>query len=195
MTRIGYARVSTTDQHPEVQAERLGAAGCTRIYQDTGVSGAKASRPEWDKCLERLEPGDTLVAVRLDRIGRSVQNLIDVFETLRQRGVDVVILDQAIDTTTPAGKLMFHVIAAIAEFERDLIRERTRDGLKTARERGRKGGRKPKLTPAQATLVRRMYDACDADGRKQYTVAEIAGMVKVSRGTVYEYLRRTAQAA
>jgi len=129
LARIGYARVSTRDQHPEAQRERLEAAGCTRIYTETGASGARASRPEWDKCLDRLEPGDTLVCTKLDRIGRSVRNLMDVSSLLQERGVDLVCLDQPIDTTSPQGRLFFTILAAFAEFERDLIRERTRDGL------------------------------------------------------------------
>src|SRR5216684_1688776 len=131
MTKIGYARASTRDQHPENQAERLIEAGCDPklVFVDEGASGAKASRPEWDRCLAQLRKGDVLVAVKLDRIGRSIRNLIDVAEMLRERGVDLVILDQAIDTTTPAGRFMFHILAALAEMERELIRERTRDGL------------------------------------------------------------------
>ena len=136
MTRIGYARVSTNDQHPEAQAERLYASGCDPVFTDKGWSGAKASRPQWDKLLENLAPGDELVCVKLDRIGRSVADLLNVVGKLQAAEVDLVVLDQAIDTSTPAGKLLFHVIAAIAEFERGLIIERTRDGQASVRRAG-----------------------------------------------------------
>jgi len=155
MATIGYARVSTDDQHPEAQEERLKNAGCTRIYTDHGASGAKASRPEWDKCLERLEPGDTLVAVRLDRIGRSVRNLLDVADRLEKHGVNLVLLDQGIDTRTPMGRMLFTILGAVAQFERDLIIERTKDGLAATTARGRNGGRPARLNDDHTELVRR----------------------------------------
>jgi DNA invertase Pin-like site-specific DNA recombinase len=189
--RIGYARVSTDQQTNNPQVDRLKAAGCDRVYTDV-ITGTAASRPEWDRCLDALRPEDVLVIVRLDRIGRSVRNLIEVVNSLGARGVDLLVLDQSIDTTTPAGKFMFHVLASLAEFERDLIRERTRDGLAAARARGRTGGRKPKLTSHQSDIVRRMYDATGNDGKRAYTVAEIAEAVGVHRTTVYEYLRKSA---
>ena len=137
MAKIGYARGSTSGQHPEeVQAERLRAAGCEDVFTDKGVSGTQARRPRWDKCLENLQPGDTLVTVKLDRIGRSVINLLEVVTLLKDRGVDLVVLDQKIDTTTPMGWLIFTVLAAVAEFERALIIERTRDGQLAVRRRG-----------------------------------------------------------
>lgn len=135
-TRHGYARVSTNDQHPEAQSERLRAAGCALVWTDKGVSGTQARRPQWDKLLAALQPGDELVCVKLDRIGRSVGNLVEVVEELRTREVELVVLDQGIDTSTPSGKLLFHVIAAIAEFERDLIVERTLDGQLSVRRAG-----------------------------------------------------------
>jgi DNA invertase Pin-like site-specific DNA recombinase len=185
MAKIGYARVSTRDQHPEVQRERLEAAGCTRVYEDKGASGVRASRPEWDKCLERLEPGDALVSVRLDRIGRSVQNLIDVANLLRDRGVDLVCLDQPIDTTTPLGKMFFTILAAFAEFEHDLIVERTKDGLASTKARGREGGRKHRLTPAQQAQAARLR----ADGHSIREIGVLLGDGKpVSRQTVYRAL-------
>ena len=185
MARIGYARVSTRDQHPEAQRERLEAAGCTRIFTDTGASGAKASRPEWDKCLDRLEAGDTLVATKLDRIGRSVRNLMDVSSLLRGRGVDLVCLDQPIDTTSPQGKLFFTILAAFAEFERDLIRERTKDGLAATTARGRNGGRKRRLTPGQVQAARDLRAA----GRSVKEIGQLLGNGKpVSRQTVYRAL-------
>lgn len=113
--------MSRLDQHPEAQAARLREYGCARIVTDHGVSGVKASRPQWDRCLDHLRQGDTLVTVRLDRLGRSLKHLIEVVQLLGGRGVDLVVLDQSIDTTTPASRLVFHVIGAIAEFERDPI--------------------------------------------------------------------------
>jgi DNA invertase Pin-like site-specific DNA recombinase len=190
VTKCGYARVSTRDQHPEAQEARLLAAGCdpAHIFSDHGVSGKYASRPEWDRCLSYLRSGDVLVTVKLDRIGRSIKDLINVVDTLRSRDIDLLVLDQQIDTTTPAGKLLFHVLAAIAEFERDLIRERTMDGLAAARALGHKGGAQPKLKPAQADRARKLYYAVGQDGKREHTVAEIGAMFGVSRQTIYRVL-------
>ncbi|MHB1432005.1 MAG: recombinase family protein [Streptosporangiaceae bacterium] len=193
--RIGYARVSTNDQHPEAQADRLMAAGCERVYVDRGVSGALARRPEWDRCRDTLREADVLVVVRLDRIGRSVKNLIDVVNELGERGVNLIALDQQVDTTTPTGKLVFHVLSAISEFERDIIKERTADGLAAARARGRVGGRKRKLSDAQVALARRLYDEVGDDGKRAHTVDQIAGMVGVTRGTIYRALERQEREA
>jgi len=185
MARIGYARVSTRDQRPEAQEERLREAGCARVFTDHGASGTRASRPEWDRCLERLEPGDTLVCVKLDRIGRSVRNLVDVMADLGRRDVDLVVLDQAIDTSTPGGRLVFHVLAAIAEFERELIVERTRDGLAATPARGRNGGRKHRLTPEQVATAKRLR----ADGHSVREIGVLLGNGRpVSRQTVYRAL-------
>jgi DNA invertase Pin-like site-specific DNA recombinase len=182
MAKIGYARVSTNDQHPEAQADRLRADGCERIFTDKGVSGRKASRPEWDKCLDHLREGDTLVVVRMDRMGRSVLNLINVVNELHARGTDIRAIDQGIDTTTAAGKFFFHVLAALAEMEADINHERTMDGLAAARARGRKGGRRPKLTPAQADQARKLYAA------REMTVAEIGELFGITRESVYRYV-------
>jgi DNA invertase Pin-like site-specific DNA recombinase len=187
--RIGYARVSTHDQHAEAQVARLKEAGCERVFADSGVSGARTSRPEWDKCLDHLRAGDQLVAVRLDRIGRSVRNLIDVAADLQERGVDLVCLDQPIDTTSPQGKLFYTMLAAFAAFERDLIVERTQDGLAAARERGAKLGRPAKLSPDQAALVADMAATDPATGRRRHPVREIAALLKVHPTTIYDYLR------
>ena len=184
--KIGYSRVSTSDQHPEAQADRLAADGCERVFTDHGVSGRKASRPEWDRCLEHLRDGDTLVIVRLDRMGRSVRNLIEVVTSLEARGVNLRVLDQGIDTSTPTGRFTFHVLSALSEMEADLIRERTRDGLDAARARGRRGGRKAKLTPAQAEQVRKLYAA------REMTVAEIGRLFGITRESVYRYLKQAA---
>jgi DNA invertase Pin-like site-specific DNA recombinase len=189
LARIGYARVSTRDQHPEAQRERLEAAGCTRIFTDTGASGARASRPEWDKCLDRLETGDTLVCTKLDRIGRSVRNLMDVSSLLQERRVDLVCLDQPIDTSSPQGKLFFTILAAFAEFERDLIRERTRDGLAATTARGRNGGRKQRLTEDQKATARKLR----ADGHSIREIGQLLGNGKpVSRQTIYRALEMLA---
>jgi DNA invertase Pin-like site-specific DNA recombinase len=134
--RWGYARVSTRDQHPEAQTDRLWAAGCDEVLVDEGVSGSQARRPAWDKLLGLVQPGDELVTVKLDRIGRSVANLIDVTNALQDAEVELIVLDQNIDTRTTTGKLMFHMLAAIAEFERGLIIERTLDGQATVRAMG-----------------------------------------------------------
>lgn len=189
MARVGYSRVSTDDQHPEAQSDRLTADGCEKVFTDKGVSGRKASRPAWDECLKYLRPGDTLVVVRLDRMGRSVRNLIDVARDLEARGINLRVIDQGIDTSTPAGRFFFHVMAALSEMEADMIRERTIDGLAAARARGRKGGRKPKLGTGQVNVLRTMYEATTADGKRKHTVREIADALGISRDTAYAYLR------
>lgn len=190
--RIGYARVSTRDQHPEVQAARLREAGCERVYVDHGVSGRLASRPQWDECLAHLRAGDVLVVVKLDRIGRSVRNLVDVVGLLGERGVDLVVLDQQIDTTTPAGKLLFHVLAAISQFEADLIRERTLDGLDAAKVRhgGKLPGRKPSLSPAKIKLARELFAQREERGLSAQQIAEIVG---TSRATLYRHLEASGE--
>jgi len=191
MARVGYARVSTADQHPEAQRDRLLQAGCDPdlIFTDHGASGASASRPAWDRCRGALRTGDALVVVKLDRVGRSVRNLIEVAAELEAKGVDLVVLDQGIDTSTAAGKLMFHLLAAIAEFERDLIRERTRDGLAATKARGRNGGRKARLDSDQRALAAKLR----ADG---YSIRDIGIMLgngkPVSRQTVYRALGMTS---
>src|SRR5215472_11566449 len=156
MAMIGYVRVSRSDQHPEGQRDRLIAAGCDQelIFTDHGASGAKTSRPEWDRCRAQLRRGDVLIAVRLDRIGRSVRNLLDVAQELEDQGVNLVLLEQGIDTRTAMGRMLFTILAAVAEFERSLIIERTRDGLAATKARGRNGGRKPNLSADQVAAIR-----------------------------------------
>ena len=136
VAKIGYGRVSRRDQNPDAQRDALIKAECTRLFIDEGVSGKLAKRLSLDKALEFLREGDTLVITKLDRLGRSLSNLIELVAELEHRHVDLKVIDQNIDTTSPAGKLFFHIVGAFAQFERDMISERTRDGLDAARARG-----------------------------------------------------------
>ena len=187
MVLVGYARVSTREQHPQAQTDALTAAGCTKVFTDQ-ASGTLAKRPALDQALDYLREGDTLVITKLDRLGRSVRNLKTLVDQLQARQVGLRALSQGIDTTTPGGRLFFHMLAAIAEFEHDLIVERTHDGLAAARARGRKGGPKFKMTPTRAQQARAMYDA------GQHTVQEIADTFGVSRPTIYRHLADTSSA-
>ncbi|WP_406418471.1 recombinase family protein [Streptomyces sp. NBC_01614] len=187
--RIGYGRVSTRDQNPDAQEDALKAADCDQIFIDK-ASGKLASRPELDKALIAAREGDEFVITKLDRLGRSLKNLIDLSEQLRDRGVNLVVLDQAIDTSTPSGRMFFHILGAVAEFERALTAERTRDGLAAARARGRVGGRKQALKPRQAALAQEMYDELGDDGKRKHTVQGIADELGVARTTIYRYLER-----
>lgn len=187
--RIGYGRVSTRDQNPDAQKDALTAAGCDRVFVDK-ASGKLASRPELDKALIAAREGDEFVITKLDRLGRSLKNLIELSEQLQAKGVSLVVLDQNVDTSTPAGKMFFHILGAIAEFERALIAERTHDGLAAARARGRKGGRKQALRPRQVELAQQMYDELGPDGRRKHTVQDIADELGVARTTIYRYLER-----
>jgi DNA invertase Pin-like site-specific DNA recombinase len=176
---LGYARVSTTDQQPHLQVDALERAGCYRVFAET-ASGTRTDRPVLAQVLDQLRPGDTLVVWRLDRLGRSLRHLVDTVTGLAERGVGFRSLQEAIDTTTPGGKLVFHVFAALAEFERDLVRERTSAGLAAAR--ARQGGRPPVLTGQKLRVARELY----ASGR--YSVAAIAKTLGVSRASVYRHL-------
>jgi len=177
---LGYARISTGDQHPDLQVDALKAAGCYRVFVDT-ASGALATRPALEQVLDQLRPGDTLMVWKLDRLGRSLRHLVDTIAALGE-GVGFRSLQEAIDTTTPGGKLVFHIFAALAEFERDLIRERTSAGLAAARARGRTGGRPAVMTEPKIKLAREMYAS------RQYTVAAIASALGVSRASIYRHL-------
>jgi DNA invertase Pin-like site-specific DNA recombinase len=179
---LGYARISTGDQHPDLQVDALKAAGCFRVFVDT-ASGALAARPALDQILDQLRPGDTLVVWKLDRLGRSLRHLVGTIAALAGRGVGFRSLQEQVDTTTPGGKLVFHIFAALAEFERDLIQERTSAGLAAARARGRMGGRPALMTEPKIRLAREMYAS------RQYTVAAIASTLGVSRASVYRHLR------
>jgi DNA invertase Pin-like site-specific DNA recombinase len=189
MAKIGYARVSTRSQKDDSQIDELAGYGCDKIFTDK-ASGKLADRPELDKALAYLREGDVFVITRLSRAMRSLKHLLALADELRERGIDLVVLRQHIDTTTPTGRLVFHVLGAIDEFQRELIIEGTREGLEAARARGRTGGRKPKLSAARAATVRRMYQATGPDGQRLHTVAEIAQTVGVHRTTVYDYLNK-----
>jgi len=185
---LGYARVSSADQNLELQRDALEAAGCARVFDDT-ASGARTERPGLDKALEYLRPGDTLVVWRLDRLGRSLGHLISLVAQLDEREIGFKSLQESIDTTTSGGKLVFQIFGALAEFERNVIRERTQAGLAAARARGRKGGRPRKLNAKKQELLYQLYDS------REHTITEICDMVGISRGTLYEYLRRRPSAS
>jgi DNA invertase Pin-like site-specific DNA recombinase len=185
---IGYARVSTQDQTLALQQDALTQHGCTRVFTDV-ASGAKAERTGLDEALSFARAGDTLVVWRLDRLGRSLAHLIETVRGLEQRGVSFRSLTEQIDTTTSGGKLIFHVFGALAEFERDLIRERTQAGLAAARARGRNGGRPKALSERQVAMAQKLY----AD--KSNTVADICKTLGVSRATLYRVVRSNAAPA
>jgi DNA invertase Pin-like site-specific DNA recombinase len=188
--RIGYGRVSTRDQNPDSQRDALEAAGCDEIYIDK-ASGKLASRPELDKALSRLRSGDTLVITRLSRAMRSLRHLLELAAELGERGVHLQVLKQGIDTTTPQGRLVFHVLGAIDEFQRELIVEGTLEGLDAARARGRSGGRPPAMSADQVKLARQLADQRGADGRGEYTITQVAKMLGVSRPTLYRAIDST----
>ena len=189
--RLGYGRVSTVDQNPDAQRDVLAPAGCDQVLIDK-ASGKLARRPELDKAVLVAREGDQLVITKLDRLGRSLEHLIALSNEIQARGVDLVVLDQGIDTSTALGRMFFQILGAIAEFEHALMSERTRDGLAAARARGRTGGQKAKLTPRQAKLAQDMYEELGADGRRAYTVAQIAAEFGVSRPTIYRHLQPKA---
>ena len=170
------------DQTLDLQKDALEKAGCSRIFTDT-ASGAKAERTGLDEALSHLREGDTLVVWRLDRLGRSLKHLIETITKLANRGIGFKSITEAIDTTTSGGKLIFHIFGALAEFERDIIRERTQAGLTAARARGRNGGRPKALTPKKAQQLLTLYND------KTNTIDEICRTLNISRATLYRYLR------
>ncbi|MGX0978427.1 DNA invertase Pin-like site-specific DNA recombinase [Roseovarius sp. MBR-51] len=174
---IGYARVSTDDQNLDSQTDALAAAGADKVFADK-ISGSKRARPELDRMLEQLRNGDVVTVTKYDRLARSLKDLLEIVEAIGERGAGFRSLAEDIDTTTPAGRLVFHVFASIAQFERERISERTKEGLASARKRGRIGGRPAALSPAQKDEVRRMRDE---DHR---AISEIAHLFKVSERTV-----------
>lgn len=179
---IGYARVSTQDQLLDLQRDALKGAGCEKIFEDQ-ISGASRSRSGLDSALEVLRSGDTLVVWRLDRLGRSLPHLIETVGDLEKRGVGFRSLGEAIDTTSPSGTLVFQIFGAIAEFERNLIRERTQAGLAAARARGRMGGRPPKLNEKKRQMLAEMYE------KRDRPIKELCELFGISKKTLYQYLR------
>lgn len=174
---IGYARVSTDDQNLDAQTDALTAAGAERIFADK-ISGSMRKRPELDKLLDQLRPGDVIVVTKYDRLARSLRDLLDIVEAIKDQGAGFRSLAEDIDTTTPAGRLVFHVFASIAQFERERISERTKEGLQAAKARGRVGGRPPALTTTQKAEACRMRDD------EHRSISEIARLFKVSERTV-----------
>jgi DNA invertase Pin-like site-specific DNA recombinase len=168
----------------------LGRPAFPQVESDK-ASGKLARRPELDKALLVLWEGDQLVVTKLDRLGRSLEHLIALSKQLQERGVDLVVLDQGIDTSTAVGRMFFQILGAIAEFEHALMSERTLDGLEAARTRGRTGGQKPKLGPRQVKLAQQMYDERDDHGKRRYTVQQIAEEFGVTRPTIYRHLSKT----
>lgn len=177
---IGYVRVSTQDQNLNLQTEALTRAGCKKIYEDK-ISGVRAERPGLRQALEMLREGDTLVVWKLDRLGRSVKQLVDMVGDLHKQGIQFKSITDAIDTGTPAGRFFFHVMASLAEMERELIIERTRAGLNAAKQLGRKGGRKPKMTSSKIEAAKKLLSS----GIPPRDVAKDLG---VSVPTLYRWL-------
>src|ERR671919_1062307 len=179
---IGYARVSTHEQTLNLQQDALEKAGCTKIFTDT-ASGAKTERIGLEEALNYVRKGDTLVVWGLDRLGRSLPHLISTMTELEERRIGFKSLTENIDTTTSGGKLIFHIFGALAEFERNLIRERTQAGLVAARARGKKGGRPKALTARQLSIAQSLYND------KQHSIPEILQTLKISKATLYRVLK------
>ena len=180
--KIGYARVSTHDQNLDLQKDALEKAGCEKIFVDE-VSGTVAKREGLEKAKEILRENDVLIVWRLDRLGRSIRDLIDWVTNLEEKGIGFKSLQESIDTTTSSGKLVFHIFAALAEFERNLIRERTKAGLEAARARGRLGGRKKSLNAKERKQAVELYH------RKNHTVQKVCEMMNITKPTLYAYIR------
>jgi DNA invertase Pin-like site-specific DNA recombinase len=185
--KIGYARVSTDDQNLGLQVDALTAAGCERIFEDQGISGVAVERPGLAQALRAVGAGDVLVVWKLDRLGRSLGFLVTLIEKLRRDGAGFRSLTDHIDTTTAGGTLVFHIMAALAQFERSLIAERTRDGMKAARRRGKAIGRPARLTPWQVDQARALL------GAGTHTVPDVAELMGVGLSTVYRALRLTEE--
>ena len=180
---IGYARVSTHEQNLDLQKDALEKAECERIFVEQ-MSGSSSNRPELNKTMDMLREGDTLVVWRLDRLGRSLKHLIELIAELEERKVGFKSLTESIDTNTSGGKLIFHIFGALAEFERNLIRERTNAGLSAARARGRKGGRRPVLDDKQREVAIKLYN------EKNHTIKEICRIMGITKPTLYSYIKR-----
>jgi len=177
---IGYARVSTTDQNLNMQIDALEKYGCERIYREK-ITGTKKDRPQLAELMTILRPGDKVVIYKLDRISRSTKHLIELSEFFEKKGVEFVSIQDSIDTSTPMGRFFFRILASIAELERDIISERTKTGLESARVRGKIGGR-PKINQDKIKLALKMYNS------KDYTIKEIVKVVGISQATLYRYL-------
>ena len=185
--KIAYARVSTLDQNPDLQKDALEKAGCEKVIVDQ-VSGTVAQRPGLEKAKELLRKGDTFVVWRLDRLGRSLRDLIEWVRYLDAQGVGLQSLHEAIDTSTPTGKLTFHLFGALAEFERNLIQERTQAGLAAARARGHNGGRRKALDDDKRALTVGLYQ------KKELPVLKICELMGISKPTLYSYVRESQRA-
>jgi DNA invertase Pin-like site-specific DNA recombinase len=185
---IGYARVSTDDQLLDLQLDALQRAGCERVYTET-ASGSRLDRPELAKAIADLRDGDAFMVWKLDRLGRTVHQLVDLVRTLADRGVAFRSITDTIDTSTPAGRMFFHMMAALAEMERDLIRERTNAGLVAARARGKVGGRRPKLAPHQIEQARLLMS------NPKESASRVAATFGIDRSTLYRLLRQAADAS
>ncbi len=180
--KIGYARVSTEDQHLDLQRDALLAAGCGVIYEEK-ISGKNADRPELAQCLKAIRPGDTLVVWRLDRLGRSLKDLMKIVSDLDHAGIEFISITEHIETCTATGKLIFHIFASLSEFERNLTRERVKAGLTAARARGRKGGRKPALDEKKIKEIKALLKD------SSIAISTIAKRYGVSRTTLYKYAK------
>ena len=183
--KIGYARVSTEEQNLHLQRDALKKAGCDKIVTDKGVSGNSSKRDGLDRAIKQIKKGDVLVVWKLDRLGRSLSFLIELIEGLRNKGAGFQSLSDGINTTTPGGKLVFHIMGALAEFERLLIIERTKAGLAAAKRRGKYPGRPKLLTPQQIKHARKMLD------RGEETTGSVAALFKVDRTTIWRALQKT----
>lgn len=187
--KVGYLRVSKQEQNEALQRDALKEAGCEKYFSDK-ITGSKFERKGLEELLAFVRPGDTVIVWKLDRLGRSLKDLIETLNMLKDRGVDFISLTEKIDTTTPGGKLIFHLMGALAEFERDLICERTNAGLAAARARGRIGGRPKRLaTNGKVALARRLF----AD--PNHSLPEICSTLGISRSTLYRYVREAAPPA
>jgi len=185
MAIIGYSRVSTSDQSLDRQLDELRANGCERVFSEAASGKRGAHRPQWEACLAHLRAGDTLVVVELSRLGRNTGDLGRLLDDLDQRGIGLTILNLGIDTKTPAGRLIFTIIGAVAAMERELLIERTQSGLAAARARGRVGGRRRSFTAEQEREAQRLYDL------RQLTAEQIAKVVGTSTSSLYRYLHVT----
>ena len=179
---IGYARVSTEDQNLDRQYDQLKAAGVKKIYGEK-MTGTKKERPKLQDMLDNIREGDAIVVIDLTRLSRSVSDLISLSEQIKSKGAELISLKEKIDTTSAQGKFFFHVLAAMAQFERDLISERTKEGLASARARGKLGGRRSKINEKDRVTIKKLYD------KKEITVSEICRMYQISRPTLYKAVK------